>query len=210
MKKLTQEEILEKLERFYELIYTYLPANERRDKLVDFYKSRELTLCTSPASANINFHNCFAGGYIDHVIRVTEAALILDKVWDKFNTKDKLHTTEELVFSAINHDLGKLGTDDAPFYIPNTSEWHVKNQGKVYTYNNSVTFMRTADKSIFCLQQAGIQLTENEYIAIKIHDGLYEEANKVYLMPPSPENQLRSNLPYILHQADLLSTKVEK
>jgi hypothetical protein len=208
MENLTAEQIVEKLERFYELITIYLPDNNRTDKLIQFYKDRELTLGTSPASSKLSYHNCFAGGYLDHVIRVTEAALILDKVWDRFDQK-RNHTTEELVFVAINHDLGKLGTDDQPLYIPNTSEWHVRNQGKIYNHNPILTNMDIPDRSIYYLQQAGIEMSENEYIGIKIHDGMYSEANKYYLMPSVPERQLRSNLPYIIHQADLLASKVE-
>jgi len=208
MVKLTEEQIMEKLERFYEIIETYLPANERTEKLKRFYKDREITLATSPASTKLSHHNCFAGGYLDHVIRVTEAALVFDKVWDRFQQK-RNHTTEELVFAALNHDLGKLGTDAEPFYIPNTSEWHVKNQGKVFNYNPAVTNMDVPDRSLFYLQQAGIEMSENEFIAIKIHDGMYSEANRHYLMPPVPEMQLRSNLAYIIHQADLMASKVE-
>jgi hypothetical protein len=142
------------------------------------------------------------------VLRVTEGALVIEKVWDKFGQK-KNYTTEELVFSAINHDLGKLGTNDQPFYLPNDSQWHIEKQGALYKYNSKMTYMKVADRSLFCLQQAGIPITENEFIAIKIHDGLYEESNKDYYMSFSPDNRLRSSLPYILHQADLMASQIE-
>ena len=48
---------------------------------------------------------------IDHVNRVTEGALALNKVWIEFGAEQN-YTIEELVFSAINHDLGKLGDED--------------------------------------------------------------------------------------------------
>ena len=57
--------------------------------------------------------------------------------------------------------------------------------------------------------KAGIDFTENEYLGIKLHDGLYEEANKSYLVSYSPESRLRTNLPIILHQADMLASRVE-
>jgi len=208
MKTLTQEQILQNLDRFYGLIKQYLPDNERRKKLLDFYSSIELTLSTSPAGPTTLTHNCFAGGYVDHVIRVTEAALVLDRVWDKFEQK-KNYTLEELVFSAINHDLGKLGTNEEPFYVPNDSEWHIKNQGKLFKYNPAITHMRISQRSLYYLQQAGIQMSENEYLSILVHDGLYEETNKPYLMQYQEENRLRSNLPHILHQADFLASNVE-
>jgi hypothetical protein len=69
--------------------------------------------------------------------------------------------------------------------------------------------MRIADRSLFYLQQAGISVTENEYVAIKIHDGLYEPGNEAYLITHSPETQVKSNLPLILHQADFMASRVE-
>jgi hypothetical protein len=207
MQKLSAEQIVENLDKFYSLIKKYI-SSERSDVLIDYYKSVEDVLSMAPASTRIDNHNCFAGGYVDHVVRVTEAALVFEKVWDKFGQK-KNYTTEELVFSAINHDLGKVGTNENPVYIPNDSQWHIEKQGIYYKYNPDVTYMRIADRSLYMLHKAGIQVTENEYLAIKLHDGLYEEANKPYYITYGPDTQLKSNLPYILHQADLMASQIE-
>jgi len=207
MQKLSAEQIIENLDKFYSLIKKYI-SSERSDVLIDYYKSVEDVLSMAPASTRIDNHNCFAGGYVDHVVRVTEAALVFEKVWDKFGQK-KNYTTEELVFSAINHDLGKIGTNENPVYIPNDSQWHIEKQGIYYKYNPDVTYMRIADRSLYMLHKAGIQVTENEYLAIKLHDGLYEEANKPYYITYGPDTQLKSNLPYILHQADLMASQIE-
>jgi hypothetical protein len=207
MKKLSAEELELKLEQFYKYISEYI-SGDRKDQLIDFYKNREETLLLSPAAAKSSHHNCFAGGYIDHVLRVIEGALIIDRVWSKMG-QIKNYTLEELVFSAINHDLGKLGTNDQPFYIPNDSQWHIEKQGAYYKYNTNITHMRIADRSLFYLQEAGISVNENEFLAIKLHDGLYEEANKSYYMPYGHEFEIKTNLVYILHQADLMAAHIE-
>jgi hypothetical protein len=207
MKDLTPEQMVENLQKFYSLIDKYV-SGSRKDKLIEMYKDIEETLTTSPASTKINHHNAFAGGYLAHVILVIESALVLEKVWDKFGQK-KNYTTEELAFSAINHDLGKLGTNEEPVYIPNQSQWHRENQGLMYNYNPNVAHMRISDRSLFVLQKYGISVSENEYIAIKIHDGLYEEGNKAYYMTYNKDTELRSNIAYILHQADLMASKIE-
>jgi hypothetical protein len=207
MKKLTEEQILENLQKFYGYIDKYI-TSDRKDSLLEFYKEREVTLAISPASTKLSHHNCFAGGYVDHVNRVIEAALVMDKVWERFGQK-KDYTIEELVFSAINHDLGKLGTNEEPFYIPNDSSWHIEKQGAYFKYNSNITHMRIADRSLFYLQQANIPVSENEFLAIKLHDGLYEESNKAYYITYSSDSELKSNLPYILHQADLMASRVE-
>jgi hypothetical protein len=207
MKKLSPEQMAENLAKFYSLIDKYI-SGDRKDKLLEMYKDIEETLATSPASTKISHHNAFAGGYLDHVIRVTEAALIFEKVWDKFG-QSKNYTTEELAFSALNHDLGKLGTNNEPVYIPNQSQWHRENQGLMFNYNPAITHMRIAERSLFVLQKYGIQVSENEFLAIRLHDGLYEEANKQYYITYNKDTELRSNIAYILHQADLMSSKIE-
>ena len=44
-------------------------------------------------------------------------------------------TQEELLFSAFHHDLGKLGERGNMAYKIQESEWHRKNRGDVYTWN---------------------------------------------------------------------------
>jgi hypothetical protein len=69
--------------------------------------------------------------------------------------------------------------------------------------------MTVPDRGLFLLQQAGIQLTSNEWIAIKTHDGLYDDANQPYLKGYMPETKPRTSLPFILHQADLMAARIE-
>ena len=208
MKKLTEEQILENLSKFYGYITKYIPTGDRQDKLLEFYKGIEVTLAISPASTKLSHHNCFAGGYVDHVNRVVEASLVLDKVWERFGQK-KTYTIEELVFSAINHDLGKVGDSTQDLYLPGKDEWRKKNLGEIYSYNTDVAFMTVPDRSLFLLQEAGIKYSLNEMLAIRTHDGLYEEANKAYLISRMPESKFRSAIAYILHQADFMASVVE-
>jgi len=207
MKKLSHEEMMENLNKFYSLIDKYI-TGDRKSKLKALYESISSTLVMSPASNKLDSYNCFAGGYIDHVIAVTESALIVEKVWDKFGQK-KNYTTEELVFSAINHDLGKLGTNSEPYYIPNDSQWHVEKQGILYKYNGNMTHMKISERSLFYLQKAGIPITENEFISIKTNAGLYDECNRDYLVSNNPEYRLKSTLPHIIHQAKLMTTQIQ-
>lgn len=206
MNKLSEEQMLENLRKFYSTIQTFI-YKPRADALIDMYKDLEDNLVTAPASTKKDYHNAFFGGFIDHTLRVVEYAQIFDKVWDKFG-QIKDYSREELIFSAINHDLGKLGYKDQPHYLPNDSDWHVK-QGFYFKYNPSLTHMRISDRSLFTLQKYNIQVSENEFLAIKLHDGLYEEANSAYYKASS-EFQIKSNIVYVLHQADLTASKIER
>ena len=204
---LSAEQIQANLGQFYSNIETYI-SEPRTTKLLALYQSQEDNLAFAPASSRSSYHNAFPGGYVDHVNRVVEAALKVTKLWDNMGATINF-TTEELVFSAINHDLGKLGRDGQPAYLPNDSEWHVKNQGAIYKPNTELPFIPIQDSSLFILQQAGIELTFNEWVAIKTHDGLYDEGNKAYLLSSQNESKMRCSLPLILHQADILAARVE-
>lgn len=204
---LSAEQIQENLQKFYAIIEKYI-SEPRTTKLLAFYQPQEELLALAPASSKASFHNSFPGGYVDHVNRVVEAALKLSKTWEEMGATLNF-TTEELVFAALNHDLGKLGIGGKPRYLPNDSEWHIKNQGANYKPNAELPFLPVQDNSLFILQSEGIPVTVNEYIAIRIHDGLYDEANKPYLISGQNESKLRTSLPLILHQADLMASRVE-
>jgi hypothetical protein len=129
-------------------------------------------------------------------------------IWHKVNAGTSTFTFEELIFSALNHDLGKIGTEEGEYYIPNDSQWH-KERGQIYKLNSNIHYMKVPDRSLYLLQQHGIAVTQNEYIAIKLHDGLYAKGNEGYLMSHSPETSLKSTLSILLHHADHLATLVE-
>jgi hypothetical protein len=203
----TAEQIHENWEQFLENIDKHI-SGERGKKLRSFYEDLADQIVLLPASGRIHFHNCMDGGYVDHVNNVVRFSIEFMKLWDRLGCVVNF-TEEELVFSAINHDLGKIGIKGKPGYVENPSDWHRKNQGKLYNNNPEVEFMLVPHRSLFLLQEAGIQVNSTEYIGIMTHDGLYEEGNKPYLTANSPETSLRSNLTLILHQADIAAAKFE-
>ena len=94
-------------------------------------------------------------------------------------------------------------------YIPNDSEWHRKNMGKVYKVNPNNQFTLVNDLSIWLLQHYGIAITWNEMLGIKLTDGLYDENNKPYFMSRTADSKLKTNLGYVMHQADCMAARIE-
>lgn len=182
--------------------------SERKDIVLDYYKKYENRLSVAPASGRLSYHSCFVGGYIDHVLNVIQIGMKIDKLWNLFGA-NKLYTDEELFFSILNHDLGKLGDKDHDYYILNDSDWHRKNMGLIYKPNPELQYMSVPDRSIFLLQSHGIHISENEYLAIKLHDGLYDDSNKSYYTSFDDGKKLKCNLPYIVHQADIMAYRIE-
>lgn len=206
---LNAEQISSNWDKFLNNIETYI-SSPRKEKLLEFYKNQSDRFVLMPAAANVNYHNCFPGGYVEHVNRVVDAALEVRGMWEKFGADMTTFTVEELVFSAINHDLGKVGDSTNDLYVPSTNDWRKKNLGEHYSYNAEVGFMTIPDRSLFLLQEAGITYTMNEMLAIRSHDGLYDDANKGYFISRIPESRPKSVIMFILHQADFLAAEVEK
>ena len=201
------EQIEKNWGKHLKIVNTFI-TGDRRDKLLSLYESLAETMILAPASGKPSFHNAFPGGYIDHVNRVVHCALKTKALWEEMGATIDF-TDEELVFAALNHDLGKIGFKDQPNYLPQTDAWRRDKLGEVYIHNKDLSFMLIQDRSLFILQQNNISMNEKEFLAIKLHDGLFDEVNKPYYLSFNPDSKLRTNIVYILHQADFLASKIE-
>ena len=205
---LTAEQIQTNWEEFKDNIEKYI-TGERKSKLLQFYDKFQERIILMPAAHKKEYHNAFPGGYVEHVNRVVRCALKQYDLWAEEGADMTTFTKEELVFSAINHDLGKMGDEENESYIPQTDKWRREKLGEDYMFNTKVPFASVPDRGLFMLQSHGIQYTFNEMLAIQTHDGLYDEANKKYLFAYMPEQKPRTSLPFILHQADLMAARIE-
>ena len=77
------------------------------------------------------------------------------------------------------------------------------------SFNSKLEYMSVPDRGLYLLNQHGIDYTKNEFLTIKLHDGLYDDANKPYLLSWSPETKPRTSLIFIVHQADLMAARIE-
>ena len=212
MKKYTEAELEENYKSFLKFIENNF-TGERQEKLLYMYGTDEgclgLRALIAPASGTIHYHNCYDGGYIDHVMNVCKAArgqkVLLQSMGARIDFTD-----DELLFSVLNHDLGKLVSLEGEQYQPNDSDWHIKNQGKVYKMNTDLHWMGVTDRSLFLLQHFEIKYNQKECLAIKLSDGMYDDANIDYLKSFNPGNGLKTELPRVIHWADHMSCVVEK
>ena len=207
MKKLTAEQIEMNWQTLMDVIEKYI-GDDRKENLLKMYEDLKDRMMFAPASAKGHYHNAMPGGYIEHILHIIDMAKDVKDIWYNHDAKINF-TDEELVFAAMHHDLGKVGDLENDYYIPNESEWHRKNQGKIYSNNPNLQYMKVPDRALWLLQHFSVKVTDKEYLGIKLTDGLFDEANKAYLMTYNPDFALRSHMPYILHQADMMATYIE-
>jgi hypothetical protein len=207
--ELNESQLQENYEYFIEFVKASFKG-ERLETLLHMYSESELgaELVMAPASTKTSYHCAWSGGYIQHVMHVEKASRGVQSLYKAIGgTID--YTDEERTFAALHHDLGKLGDETGAQYVPNDSEWHIKNRGEIYKINPKIQFLRVPDRALYMLQRYNVKTTLKEMLAIKLADGLYDDAAKDYFKTYDPEKGLKNNLPYIIHTADLLACHAE-
>jgi 23S rRNA maturation-related 3'-5' exoribonuclease YhaM len=122
------------------------------------------------APASTRFHLAHEGGLLEHSVNVTSTLLQLRNVL----TPDL--EEESCIITALFHDIGKVGMPGQPYYLPNPSEWHVRNRGINYIVNQDLVHLDIATRSLFIVAQH-IPLSDEEAQAIRYHDGQYIKEN---------------------------------
>ena len=207
MKELTPEQIQHNWSNLRQIIDVNF-SGDRLERLNEMYDYFEERMVLAPASGKEHFHNCHVGGYVEHVLHITLLTLQIKELWEK-NDATIDFTEEELVFAALHHDLGKVGDLAEDYSKVQDNSWFVKNRGEYYTHNDNLNYMSVTDRAMWLLQHFGIKMSEKEYLGLKLTDGMYEDANKSYYVSYSPGRQLKTNIAYILHQADMMASKIE-
>jgi len=152
---MTKEQIVKNTKKYFDTGKKYGFINEELTKFLgeDFIKA--------PASTLTSYHNAFEGGLIAHMLNVTKYAVAINDALPEEERVDKA----SLVKVCCLHQIGK-----AHLYTPCTSDWHRKNQGKMYEFNETLTSMRPSERSVYTILSNGITLTEEEYSAILFFD----------------------------------------
>jgi len=147
-----------------------------------------------PASSKKEYYSCFPGGLIYHSLQT----LLWISKFSSIMAEGQL-TKETMIKLAILHEIGKLGTKEEEYYIPQNSDWH-REKGIYYETNPKIQFMKIPHRSLFLAQQYSIELTQDEYLAILLANGQINDA-----MPGQ-----EPNLATILRYAAQWAMKLEK
>ena len=207
MKELTPEQIQHNWGNLRNIIDVNF-SGERLERLNTMYDYFEERMCIAPASGKEHYHYCHVGGYVEHILHIIQFSLQLKDLWEK-NGANIDFSEEELVFAALHHDLGKVGDLAEDYYKVQDNTWFIKNRGEYYKHNDNLQYMTVTDRALYLLQHFGIKMSEKEYLGLKLTDGLYEESNKSYYIGYTPGRSLKTNIAYILHQADMMATHIE-
>lgn len=141
---------------------------KNRDKFEKTYNSNEIftesllkflgeNLYTAPASNMESMYNAFPGGLIDHILKVTKYAVVLNDSLPENLRVDK----KSIIKVCFLHQIGKTF-----LFKFCESEWHRKNTGKMYDFNEDLVSMKVGERSAYYALSYGVTLTEEEYQSI--------------------------------------------
>ena len=206
--KLTETDIESNWNKLLEVIEKYF-SGDRKEKILKLHTHFDEVMPLAPASSKDHFHNAFPGGYVIHILNVINAALLLKDTWKTAGCTIDF-TDEELVFAALFHDLGKVGDLDMEYYIPQEDQWRRSKLHELYTLNPQLDYMDVSDRAVFLLMHFNIACSNKEFLALRLADGLYNEANKKYYISYGTDTALKTNLPFIIHGADFMAMTSER
>lgn len=152
---LEQSKILDNTKKYFE---TSTKLGFMNDDLMKFLGAEFIS---APASSMSEYHGAFEGGLIDHLLKVAKYAVNVNNTLPE----DKRVKQDSLVKVCLLHQIGKSN-----LYKPCTSEWHRKNQGKMYEFNDDLVSMRVSERSLYYAMSHGIKFTEEEFSAIMFYD----------------------------------------
>ena len=147
-----QEQIVKNTKKYFQ---TAQEQGFMTEELMSFLGE---TFIKAPASTMADLNNAFEGGLIDHLLRVTKYAVSINETILPENLR---LPKKDIIKVCFLHQIGK-----AHLYVPCTSEWHIKNQGKLYEFNDELTSMRVGERSAHYVLSNGVTLTEEEFQAI--------------------------------------------
>ena len=150
-----KEKIVKNKEKFDKTNETY---NILTKELLDYLGE---DLYSSPASNMESMYNAFPGGLVDYILRVTKYGINLNSILPDNQKVDK----SSIIKVCFLHQLGKVR-----LYKFCESEWHRKNQGKMYDFNEDLVSMRVSERSAYYTMKFGVDLTEEEYQSIVNYD----------------------------------------
>ncbi len=190
------KKLLALFQRFMDIIGT-IENEHNRDAVKHMMDEVGDKFFAAPAAGRLSYHNCFPGGLCAHSMNVYSIFKKLASSYGKDFSED------DMIIAALFHDLGKAGYGDEPYFVEKNSNWHKEKMGLYYEHNEALQYMPHAQRSLQVLSDYDVNLPNNVYTAILIHDGQYVAENKPYAM-----NEGKFAL--LLSMSDRLACEIEK
>tara|TARA_Y100000592_G_scaffold26869_1_gene42595 strand:+ start:858 stop:1436 length:579 start_codon:yes stop_codon:yes gene_type:complete len=171
---------IEKMQRDYEMFKALCEnLGERSQAVNDLLTHVEERLVTCPSSERTEYFNSFPGGLLDHALKILDASYKLVKAHDAKLPK------ESIILCSLFCLIGKVGDENQDLYLPQDNDWRRDKLGENYKFNPELRHMRATHRSLYLLQKFGVDLTQEEWLAILLADGLTDDTRLYSMREPT-------------------------
>jgi len=147
-------------------------SDDNINDLVEFLGERIL-MC--PASMRDSQYNSEPGGLVEHSLNV---AFTMRSINDALSLNTPVGSILKV---GLLHEIGKVGDENHDCFVDQDSDWHREKLGQNYKYNEEIPKMSVSHRTLYLLQQFGVKLSRDEWIAIQIAQGSHFEENRFYV-----------------------------
>lgn len=183
----------DKTMQFIDKIFT----GQQKENILSFFKEFSDRYAICPASTQKEFYSAFPGGLCYHNLNVLKYCVKLNN-----ELCGGKYTKDTLFLVSLFHEIGKIGDKEQEYYVSSDSDWK-RDKGIYYDINDKIDFMSIEHRSLYLLNNFKIHLTRDEFLAILLHQGHTNEANKSY-------KYKESEFAALFYMADQWAIKQEK
>lgn len=168
------EKLFDNFQKYAGLLKKYFP-DEGTDKLLEEFGVR---LTTAPRGLTES-EGGTPGDLVNFLLKTTLIANDHAKSVDA-RMGDGSIDRKSITRVCLVHELGKLGSKDEELFVVQESQWHREKLGQNFKYNEKCQKMSTGHRTLCLMQEYGMTVTPDEWIAILTSQGMQYPENAFY------------------------------
>ena len=186
--------------KLQQIINKHIKNQNRKNLIISIYQKYLNIMYISPGLSDKTSKYYKQGGWLEYVTQVLNNSFNIKKMMVSNGYKLDF-TDEELLVVCLFFNFGVLGTQHQPLMCKNDQNSYKYKNGMLYQFNSQLHYMKTFDRSLFLLNQQGLKLSLNEYLAIRLSWGLYQESDKIYFQMEKQNTTNKLNIVHILNSS---------
>jgi hypothetical protein len=168
---------VESLWKTYQKLSTHIEGpQEAVHKMLEELGER-MIMCSS--SLDEEGKGCGPGGFLEVSLSVTSKMRTLSKSLGLDVPQSSI------ILAGLFHGLGSVGDRNRPYLVEQDSDWH-KKKGIHYKYNEALPKSLVSHRSLQLLQEFGVTLNFDEWVAIALSSGPHRDENRFYVGSEPP------------------------
>lgn len=193
---LTEKQILSNAELYKNLVDN-IENEERKKQLQNVIIGLGDNLFTSPCNTQDGKPGAYVGGLVIHSLQVTKNLTDICKLWAPEINRDTI------LLCGMFHDIGMVSTTkNEEVFLLETDNYRQK-RGNIFNLNPDIRDgLHYAQRSVRLLSYYKVDITDEEYLAILSHHGLFVDENVGF-------KYKFNKLSYLLHWSDIKTSNFD-